>query len=149
MDVIKGILCLLCEKKASIDMWRIVLMAILCMQLVACSAADDLLGKVGIATTTPINEALAACNLHTSPQVQVKDYGHSLLMYGEVNPSLSNALDNTYASCVLRELGFPAYIAMLIRHTRPLDGMQREEFDSNKIYWGNDSDNFVIIIHMK
>ena len=150
MDIIKSILRLLCKTKGNIDMWRIVMMAILCVQLVACSAATDLLGKVGGGSATNINAAVEKCNLTSSQYVNVMDDGHSLSLDGRSDSSSVDGIEFSDTSCVLQQLGIPAYISMLMNHTRALDGMQREEYDVYKIYWSFHPDNGLdIIIHMK
>lgn len=131
-------------------MWRIVMMAILCMQLVACSAATDLLGKVGGGSATNINAAVEKCNLASSQYVSVMDSGYSLSLDGRSDSSSVDGIEISDTSCVLDELGVPSYIRMLMSNTRALDGMQREEFDVTKIYWSYHPDNGLdIIIHMK
>jgi hypothetical protein len=131
-------------------MWRIVLMAILCMQLVACSAAPDLLGKVGGGSATNINVAVEKCNLASSQYVNVMDGGHSLSLDGRSDSSSVDGIEFSDTSCVLQQLGIPAYITMLMSNTRSVDGMQREEYNAYKIYWTYHPDNGLdIVIHMK
>jgi hypothetical protein len=131
-------------------MWRIVMMAILCMQLVACSTATDLLGKVGGGSATNIIAAVEKCNLTSSQYVGVMDDGHSLMLDGRSDSSSVDGIEISDTSCVLQQLGIPAYITMLMSNTRSVDGMQREEYDAYKIYWNYHPDNGLdIIIHMK
>ena len=131
-------------------MWRIVMMAILCMQLVACSTATDLLGKMGGGSATNIIAAVEKCNLTTSQYVGVMDDGHSLMLDGRSDSSSVDGIEISDTSCVLQQLGIPAYITMLMSNTRSVDGMQREEIDAYKIYWNYHPDNGLdIIIHMK
>jgi len=128
-------------------MWRIVLMAILCMQLVACSAATDLLGKVGSGSATNINAAVEKCNLASSQYVNVMDDGHSLSLDGRSSSSV-DGIEISDTTCVLLQLGIPAYITMLMSNTRSVDGMQREEYNVYKIYWTYHPDNGLdIVIH--
>ena len=143
------IIYLLCKKKASIDMWRIVMMAILCMQLVACSAATDSSGKTESSSTTRLTEVIATCNLTSSEYVELSDNGHSLMLDGR-SDTVFNGLRNAQTICVLDELGVPSYIRMLMTRTSAIDGMQQEEFDSFKIHWTYHPDNGLdIIIHEK
>ncbi len=124
-------------------MWRIMIMAIMCVQLVSCSAATDLLGKVGIGSSTPITAAVAKCKLTDyidEVKVVLNDDGHSLIL---LNDSL-----NAGTVCVMRELGIPVYINYLMSLTRDIDGMQQEEFEGYKIYWSYGSWGLNIIIHM-
>ena len=131
-------------------MWRIVMMAILCMQLVACSTATDLLGKMGGGSATNIIAAVEKCNLTSSQYVGVMDDGHSLMLDGRSDSSSVDGIEISDTSCVLQQLGIPAYITMLMSNTRSVDGMQREEIDAYKIYWNYHPDNGLdIIIHMK
>jgi len=121
-------------------MWRIVLMAILCMQLVACS----------IGSSTPITAAVATCKLTNSDFVEVMDNGHSLMLKGRGSATLNESIDQTGTACMLQELGVPVYMRQLMSWTRALDGMQQDEFDGYKIYWSDHSDyGLNIIIHMK
>lgn len=139
-------------------MWRIVMLVILCMQLVACSAAASSSGKVEstpsvtstTAEVTPINAAIEKCNLTTSTYVQINDDGHSVLLDGRKDSTYVSGLEITDTTCVLQELGVPGYITLLMGRTRALDGMQREEYDGYKIYWSyHPDDGLDIIIHMK
>ena len=131
-------------------MWRIVMLVILCMQLVACSTATDLLGKMGGGSATNIIAAVEKCNLTTSQYVGVMDDGHSLMLDGRSDSSSVDGIEISDTSCVLQQLGIPAYITMLMSNTRSVDGMQREEIDAYKIYWNYHPDNGLdIIIHMK
>jgi hypothetical protein len=140
-------------------MWRIVLMTILCMQLVACSAAAGSSGKTestpsGTSTTakvTPINAAVEKCNLTTANFVEVMDDGHSVILLqrgmNKDNKGFDLGLD-----CVMQELGIPTYISYLIIATGASDGMQKEENDAYKIYWklyDDSGENRNVIIHMK
>ena len=163
VDMETDIIYLLCKKKASIDMWRIVMMAILCLQLVACSAATDLLGKIGGGSATNLNaandssgetgsgstprlfKAISTCNLTSSEYVELSDNGHSLMLDGR-SDTVFNGLRNAQTICVLDELGVPSYIRMLMTRTRAIDGMQQEEFDSFKIHWTYHPDNGLDII---
>jgi hypothetical protein len=159
-------------------MWRIVMMAILCMQLVACSAATDLLGKVestpsgsttttqstpikdAISTTTaqltPIQNAVVTCDLKTSQFVQVLDDGYSLILDG-INAPSKNVVKASDLACVLQKLGVPTYIpALMVRSGAKI---QREEIDAYKIYWSYPgtlqfdgitcTECLSVIIHMK
>ena len=149
VDMETDIIYLLCKKKASIDMWRIVMMAILCMQLVACSAATDSSGKTESSSTTRLTEVIATCNLTSSEYVELSDNGHSLMLDGR-SDTVFNGLRNAQTICVLDELGVPSYIRMLMTRTSAIDGMQQEEFDSFKIHWTYHPDNGLdIIIHEK
>jgi hypothetical protein len=128
-------------------MWRIVLMAILCMQLAACSAATDSSGKTESSSTTRLTEVIATCNLTSSDYVELRDNGHSLMLDGR-SDKVFNGLRDAQTICVLNELGVPSYIRMLMTRTSALDGMQREEYDVYKIYWSFHPDNGLdIIIH--
>ena len=127
-------------------MWRIVMMAILCMQLVACSAATDLLGKIGGGSATNIIAAVEKCNLTSSQYVGVMDDGHSLMLDGRSDSSSVDGIEISDTSCVLQQLGIPAYITMLMSNTRSVDGMQREEIDAYKIHWTYHPDNGLDII---
>ena len=121
-------------------MWRIVMMTILCMQLVACS----------IGSSTPITAAVATCKLTNSDFVEVMDDGHSLMLKGRGSATLFESIDQTGTACMLQELGVPVYLRQLMRWTRNSDGMQQEEFGGYKIYWSDHSDyGLNIIIHMK
>jgi hypothetical protein len=138
------LICCLERKRLAI-MWRIVLMAILCMQLVACSAAADLLGKVGGGSATPITKAVEKCKLTDSYLTTVWDDGRSLILLAQNSETFDSG-----TRCVMQELGIPQYINLLIFQTREIDGMQREEFDAYKIYWSYSFDRGIsIIIHMK
>jgi hypothetical protein len=126
-------------------MWRIVMMAILCMQLVACSTATDLLGKVGGGSATPITKAVEKCKLTDSYLTTVWDDGRSLILLAQNSETFDSG-----TRCVMQELGIPQYINLLMMQTREIDGMQREEFDAYKIYWSYSFDRGIsIIIHMK
>jgi hypothetical protein len=126
-------------------MWRIVMLVILCMQLVACSTATDLLGKVGGGSATNIIAAVEKCNLTSSQYVGVMDDGRSLILLAQNSETFDSG-----TRCVMQELGIPQYINLLMMQTREIDGMQREEFDAYKIYWSYSFDRGIsIIIHMK
>ncbi len=121
-------------------MWRIVMLAILCLQLVACS----------IGSSTAITAAVATCKLTNSDFVEVMDDGHSLMLKGRGSATLFESIDQTGTACMLQELGIPVYLRQLMSWTRDSDGMQQEEFDGYKIYWSYYSDyGLNIIIHMK
>ena len=121
-------------------MWRIVLMAILCMQLVACS----------IGSSTPITAAVATCKLTNSDFVEVMDNGHSLMLKNRGSVTLNESIDQTGTACMLQELGVPVYMRQLMISRRALDGIQQDEFDGYKIYWSYNPDyGLDIIIHMK
>ena len=133
------------------------MMAILCMQLVACSAAIGSSGKVestpsGTSTTakvTPINAAVEKCNLTTANFVEVMDDGHSVIL---LRRGMNNKEFDLGLECVMRELSIPTYISYLISATGASDGMQKEENDAYKIYWKSYDDsgeNRNVIIHMK
>ncbi len=128
-------------------MWRIVLMAILCMQLAACSAAAGSSGKAESGSSTPITAAVATCKL-TEPAsylTNVLDDGHSLIFLAQEEVTFDSS-----TACVMQELGIPKYINFLINETREIDGMQKEEIDAYKIYWSYSFDRGIsIIIHMK
>ena len=137
-------------------MWRIVMMAILCMQLVACSAATGSSGKVEstpsstatIAKVTPINAAVEKCNLTTADFVDVVDDGYSIRLLRRNN----NKASISGLKCVMQELGIPTYIRYLMYSTFDIDGIQREENDAYKIYWtaySDDAKSIEVIIHMK
>ena len=138
-------------------MWRIVMMAILCMQLVSCSAAAGSSGKAEstpsstatIAKVTPINAAVEKCNLTTADFVDVVDDGHSIRLLRRNN----NKASISGLKCVMQELGIPTYIRYLMYSTDFIDGIQREENDAYKIYWtvySSDGAEIInVIIHMK
>ena len=138
-------------------MWRIVMLVILCMQLVACSAAIGSSGKVestpsGTSTTAkPINAAVEKCNLTTANFVEVMDDGHSVILL-QRGMNKDNKGFDLGLECVMRELGIPTYISYLIIATGASDGMQKEETDAYKVYWklyDDSGENRNVIIHMK
>lgn len=116
-------------------MWRIVMMAILCMQLMACS-------QVVSKPQTNIEHAVAVCvdrKVHTSlfANNDANELHLTLIFddFGMPESETKNQVGAHQVACILEDLGVPQRIRQQIVKSDNNQGLHTEEFGNLTISW--------------
>ncbi len=116
-------------------MWRMLVIGLLCMQLVACSAAAS-------KPQTKIEHAVAVCvdrNVHTSLSAYIEENELHLTLifddFGMPESETKNQVGAHQVVCILEDLGVPQRIRQQIVKSDNNQGLHTEEFGNLTISW--------------
>jgi hypothetical protein len=102
-------------------------------------------GQISLATTAPLAGAVRACNLGSSPYVDVLDSDHTLTIHGDGDEATGLHMDSI--GCLLGEVDVTGAVVERMDRTRALDGMQDAtwgDYSASWTYHPDDGLNVVI-----
>ncbi len=105
--------------------------------------APTLIGSIAIGPT-PIERAVASCDLPEQRWIEVGDRGRSVTMTGLGEESSGAEYDDVF--CVLEALQLPDSVDSRIRTTRALDGRQTGSWKGMEASWSYHPDDGLNIV---